>query len=200
MKIKNILAVLCVLLIGFCFVGCKKEQKAEQEGLSGIHYAVINVKDYGKIELELNGDVAPITVKNFVDLVNDDFYDGLTFHRIIKDFMIQGGCPKGDGTGNSGKNITGEFKSNGIDNDISHLRGVISMARGAYDNNSASSQFFIVHQDSTYLDGDYAAFGKVISGMDVVDKIAKETETYGDNGQVMPYHQPVIESIEMIEK
>ena len=149
---------------------------------------------------QIGNEKTTITVKNFIDLANEGFYDGLTFHRIIKDFMIQGGCPKGDGTGGSDQKIKGEFQSNGVENDISHLRGVISMARNPYDNNSASSQFFIVQKDSTYLDGDYAAFGEVTKGIEVVDKIANETEVYGSNGEVMSYHQPIIKTIKIVEK
>lgn len=132
---------------------------------------VIEMEDGEKIVIELDPESAPETVKNFETLVLDGFYDGLIFHRVIKGFMIQGGDPTGTGTGGADKKIVGEFKSNGIENNLSHVRGVISMARSS-NPNSASSQFFIVHEDSTFLDGDYAAFGKVIEGMDVVDKIA----------------------------
>lgn len=124
-----------------------------------------------KIEIELYPDIAPETVENFVDLVSHGFYDGLCFHRVIEGFMIQGGCPEGNGTGGSGKQIKGEFKGNGILNELHHTRGVVSMARSS-DPNSASSQFFIVHNDAPHLDGSYAAFGKVISGMEFVDEIA----------------------------
>ena len=197
---KKVLPIVIIFALLLCLAGCgNKADKTKDDTISGTHHAVITVEKFGEIELELYGDKAPITVKNFIDLANKGFYDGLTFHRIIENFMIQGGCPKGDGTGSSGQNIKGEFENNGVKNDISHLRGVISMARGAYDNDSASSQFFIVHQDSTFLDGDYAAFGKVTKGMDVVDKIATQTEVYGSNGEVMDYHQPIIESIKILE-
>ena len=126
---------------------------------TGKHHAEIVVKNYGTIALELDADVAPITVENFANLVNEGFYNGLTFHRIISGFMIQGGDPLGNGTGGSSKTIKGEFASNGVKNSISHVRGTISMARSSMPN-SASSQFFIVHQDSTFLDGKYAAFGR----------------------------------------
>ena len=142
----------------------------------------------------LDGDTAPITVKNFVELAKSGFYDGLTFHRIIKGFMIQGGDPKGDGTGGSDKTIRGEFSKNGVENNISHKRGVISMAR-SQDNNSASSQFFIMHEDGDYLDGSYAAFGHVTEGMDVVDKIAENTPVTDSNGTVLKENQPIIEKI-----
>lgn len=165
---------------------------------TGKHHAEIVVKNYGKIELELDADVAPITVKNFANLVNEGFYNGLTFHRIISGFMIQGGDPLGNGTGGSSKTIKGEFASNGVKNSISHVRGTISMARSSMPN-SASSQFFIVHEDSTFLDGQYAAFGIVTSGMEVVDKICADTAVEDDNGTVAKNNQPVIEKITMID-
>ena len=159
----------------------------------------MSIKDYGKITLELDKENAPITVDNFVKLVNSKFYDGLTFHRIIDGFMIQGGDPNKDGTGGSTETIKGEFKNNGVNNTISHKRGVISMARSS-DANSASSQFFIMHKDNTNLDGSYAAFGHVISGMDVVDTIVKNTSTYGDDNGIVPVDkQPVIEYIKIIK-
>lgn len=158
----------------------------------------ISIKNYGKITLELEPNAAPQTVENFVKLVNRGFYDGLTFHRIIKDFMIQGGDPLGNGTGGSEENVVGEFLSNGIENNISHKRGVISMAR-SMDPNSASSQFFIVHKDSEFLDGNYAAFGHVTSGIEVVDKICDSVKVEDDNGTVLKENQPVIEYIKMID-
>ena len=142
--------------------------------------------------------IAPITVANFAKLVNEGFYNGLTFHRIISGFMIQGGDPNGNGTGGSDENIKGEFAQNGLKNTLSHTRGVISMARSmAY--NSASSQFFIMHKDYTGLDGAYAAFGKVISGIEIVDKICEDVKIEDDNGTVLKENQPVIEKIEMID-
>jgi peptidyl-prolyl cis-trans isomerase B (cyclophilin B) len=172
----------------------------EKDGelLSGKYYAVITVKKYGKIKVELDADVAPITVTNFVKLVNEGFYDGLTFHRIISGFMIQGGDPLGNGTGGSDETIKGEFSANGVENSISHVRGTISMARSS-DYDSASSQFFIMHEDYTGLDGQYAAFGTVLDGMDVVDKICEETPVTDDNGTVESDNQPVIKSIKMVE-
>ncbi|MBR2353861.1 MAG: peptidylprolyl isomerase [Clostridia bacterium] len=143
-------------------------------------YVLISVANYGDILIRLYPDVAPETVENFKALVSQKFYDGLTFHRIIKDFMIQGGDPKGNGTGDSGKNITGEFSANGFENNLLHNRGVVSMARGD-DKNSASCQFFIVHKTSDHLDGNYAAFGYVVAGMDVVDKIASVPVWPDDN-------------------
>ena len=162
--------------------------------LTGTHHAEIEVKDYGTIDVELDADTAPITVTNFVKLAQEGFYDGLTFHRIMDGFMIQGGDPNGNGTGGSEENIKGEFSNNGVDNDISHTRGTISMARSS-DPDSASSQFFIVQADSTFLDGDYAAFGHVTEGMDVVDKICKDAVPTDDNGTIESEKQPVIESI-----
>ena len=163
---------------------------------SGLHHATIEVKDFGTIKLELNASNTPITVSNFAQLVSDGFYDGLTFHRIIKGFMIQGGDPNGNGTGGSERNIKGEFVNNGVTNAIQHKRGVISMARSS-DMNSASSQFFIMHEDAGHLDGDYAAFGKVTEGMDVVDAIAEKVPVQDSNGTVAAADQPVITSIRM---
>ena len=155
---------------------------------------VLNVKDYGKITLELMPEQAPITVNNFLRLVKEGFYNGLTFHRVINGFMIQGGCPIGNGTGGPGWSITGEFKANGVDNTLRHKRGVISMAR-AQNPNSAGSQFFIMHQDAPHLDGMYAAFGKVTDGIEVVDAIAGvETDRYDK-----PLKDVVIESAEITD-
>lgn len=160
----------------------------------GTHHAEINIKDYGVIKVELNGDVAPITVANFINLANSHFYDGLTFHRIIDGFMMQGGDPLGNGTGGSDNTIKGEFSQNGVENNLSHTRGAISMARST-DMDSASSQFFIVQSDSTYLDGQYACFGYVTDGMDIVDEICKNAVTTDSNGSVSAENQPVINSI-----
>ena len=165
---------------------------------SGTHHVTIDVEGYGTITLELDADIAPVTVSNFADLVENGFYDGLTFHRIIDGFMIQGGDPLGNGTGGSSRSIIGEFALNGVDNPISHVRGVISMARSS-DPNSASSQFFIVHQDSTYLDGQYAAFGMVTDGIEVVDAIATSVPVQDDNGTVAAKDQPRITSMKMVD-
>ena len=156
------------------------------------------MKDYGTIKAELDGDTAPITVANFLKLAESGFYDGLTFHRIIDGFMIQGGDPKGNGTGGADKTIKGEFSQNGVENKLSHVRGTLSMAR-SQDMDSASSQFFIVQSDSTYLDGQYAAFGTVTEGMELVDKICKDTPVQDNNGTVSAADQPVIESIKVID-
>lgn len=175
-----------------------KKPESKTTDTKGKHHAKIKVKDYGTIEVELDGDTAPITVANFIKLVNEKFYDGLTFHRIMSGFMIQGGDPLGNGTGGSDETIKGEFSSNGVENNISHKRGVISMARSS-DPDSASSQFFIMHQDSTYLDGEYAAFGKVTKGMSVVDKICEDATPTDSNGTIEKADQPVIESIRMVD-
>jgi len=156
----------------------------------------ITMKDGGIIDLELDKAAAPITVENFEKLVKDGFYDGLIFHRIIPGFMIQGGDPEGTGMGGPGWHIKGEFAANGWDNPISHTRGVISMAR-AQDPNSAGSQFFIMHADADYLDGQYAAFGRVISGMDVVDRIACVPTSRWNN---RPYEDQVIDTVRIVEK
>ena len=164
----------------------------------GTHHAEINIRDYGVIKVELNGDVAPITVANFINLANSHFYNGLTFHRIIDGFMMQGGDPLGNGTGGSDNTIKGEFSQNGVENNLSHTRGAISMARST-DMDSASSQFFIVQSDSTYLDGQYACFGYVTDGMDIVDKICKNAVTTDSNGSVDAENQPVINSIKITD-
>ena len=218
---KTVLFLLCIALMAAIFAGCNKTtpydgtttagnggdvaggQDNAADGvelLSGKHYVEIDVKDYGVIKCELDADTAPITVTNFIGLVEDGFYDGLTFHRIIDGFMAQAGDPKGDGTGGSEAAIKGEFSANGVQNDISHLRGVISMAR-ATNPDSASSQFFIVHQDSTFLDGKYAAFGKVTEGIEVIDALCKDVAGWGadGNGVIPKENQPVINSIKVVE-
>ena len=188
---KKILSLILVTIFTLLCLSSCTEEKNELPNT-----VIIDVKDYGKITVELYPDIAPITVENFKKLVSEGFYDGLIFHRVIENFMIQGGCP--DGTGLGGKtdangnriNIKGEFSSNGVKNDLDHTRGVISMARSQLVN-SASSQFFICHQDATHLDGKYAAFGKVTDGMDVVDAIAA-VET---NASDKPLQDVVITSI-----
>ena len=195
---------ICLLLISlFLITGCsfKKlfiSENQKEEYLTGKINVQIDVQNYGIIKLELDADTAPITVTNFVNLVNDGFYNGLTFHRIVSGFMIQGGDPNHNGTGGSSKTIKGEFSANGIENNISHTRGTISMAR-SNDYNSASSQFFIVHEDSTNLDGSYAAFGYVTEGMDVVDKIVEQINPTENDIEITYENQPVITSIKVIE-
>ena len=160
--------------------------------------AEITVKDYGTIKLALDAETAPITVENFVKLANSGFYDGLTFHRIIDGFMIQGGDPNGNVTGGSEQTIKGEFSSNGVENNISHTKGVISMAR-SQDKDSTSSQFFIMVDDSPFLDGDYATFGHVTESQEIVDKIAKDATPIDDNWTIEKEQQPVIEGIKIVE-
>ena len=214
--------ILMAALLSLCLTGCgdtrenadkstakttKKESFAEKKDagtsnsqyLTGKHHAEIVIAEYGKLELELDADVAPITVTNFVNLAKKGFYNGLTFHRIMSGFMIQGGDPNGDGTGGSEETIKGEFKSNGIENTMSHKRGVISMARTQNDPDSASSQFFIVQADSDFLDGDYAAFGKVTAGMDIVDKICQSVQPIDNKGTVPADQQPKITAIKVID-
>lgn len=189
-----------LLSMSLVITGCGKEktvtgvQESDQSLLTGIYYAELVIRDYGTVRFEMNADKAPITVTNFVALAESDFYNGLTFHRIMDGFMMQGGDPTGTGTGGSAEKIRGEFSANGVNNDQSHTRGAVSMAR-ANDMNSASSQFFIVQADSTFLDGQYACFGYVTEGMDVVDSICRSVPVTDNNGSVPHDAQPVIESI-----
>ena len=195
---KRIVSILlcAVLMLGtFSLFGCDEVEAA---------YVEIDVENYGKIVVYVDPTYAPITVKNFLSLVDEGFYDGLTFHRIIDGFMIQGGDPKGDGSGDSGTDIKGEFSANGVINPRRHKRGVISMARGGHSMDSASCQFFIVHEDSPHLDGQYAAFGYVVEGMEVVDAIVKyivDNPQYlkDSNGGVFSTYQPKITSIHRVD-
>lgn len=173
------------LLAGCGTKGESKKENSSQTDNSDDTKVQITVKEYGTIEVALDEEAAPLTVENFLKLTEEGFYDGLTFHRIIDGFMIQGGDPKGNGTGGSDETIKGEFSENGVENPLSHTRGAISMAR-SQDYDSASSQFFIVQEDSTYLDGQYAAFGYVTEGMDVVDKICEDVSVEDQNGTVLP--------------
>lgn len=204
---KKILPILLIAVLALSMWACGAKDnegdvadndQASVEYLTGLHHVEIEVENYGTMTLELDADVAPITVTNFVNLANEGFYDGLTFHRIIAGFMIQGGDPLGNGTGGSDQEIKGEFASNGVENPISHERGVISMAR-AKAPDSASSQFFICHQDSDFLDGNYAAFGYVTEGIEIVDKICEDTPVIDNNGTVEPENQPVINTIKVID-
>lgn len=187
---KKLLTILCSFILCISLFGCQKETKN--------YIAKIEVENYGTITLKLEGKKTPITVQNFVDLAKSGFYDGLTFHRIIKGFMIQGGDPNGNGTGGSDKTIKGEFKDNGVKNNIKHKRGVISMARSS-DYDSASSQFFIMQEDNDSLDGQYAAFGHVTKGMKIVDKICEDADPMDDNGTIAESKQPVIKTIKVSE-
>ena len=197
---KRIIAmVLCFIMIVGCFAGCGNKSGKD----NGIHHAKIVIKGYGTVELELYSDIAPITVENFITLSKAGFYDGLTFHRVVQGFVLQGGDPEGTGFGGSANNIKGEFNANGVENDLSHTRGVISMARGGYDYNSASSQFFIVLSDdyTSSLDGLYAGFGKVTKGMDIVDKVCADLMSAQTDsmGGLVAEDQPVIEKITIID-
>lgn len=191
------LLILCCLILSLSACGKKEEpEQTPDASVSGKYNIEIEIENYGTIALTLDADAAPITVQNFLKLTRDGFYNGLTFHRIINSFMMQGGAPKGT---DSPDKIKGEFSANGIDNPISHVRGTISMARGEnYD--SASSQFFIVHKTSPHLDGAYAAFGTVTEGMDVVDAICTGVPTVdGTDGAVLPENQPIIKEIRIVE-
>lgn len=192
--------IFVVLFLCLFLVGCTSFARKNVDGnyLSGQFNIELKVKNYGIIKATLDADTAPITVTNFIELINEGFYDNLTFHRIIKGFMIQGGDPAANGSGGSDKTIKGEFLANGVENNISHVRGTISMAR-ADDYNSGSSQFFIMHEDDTSLDNYYAAFGKVTEGMEVVDKICKDAKPTDDNGTIPMSKQPVIEYIKVVE-
>ena len=197
-----VISLLSVLLLG----GCKNKENKDNPNynsdnyLTGTHYAFMEVENYGQLYIELYADIAPASVTNFVNLVNEGFYNGLTFHRVLNNFMMQGGDPAGDGSGGSTYTVPGEFALNGFNNTLSHLRGTLSMARLSEDPDSASSQFFIVHQDTTGLDGYYAAFGRVVSGMEIVDAICNNTPVQDDNGTVLSEDQPVISVITMITK
>ena len=207
---KKLLSICLAALLILSLAGCGKTSvvgittiskdpaaNEESQGI-GTHHAEIEIQDYGTITVELDGDAAPITVQNFMDLANDGFYDGLTFHRIISGFMMQGGDPNGNGTGGSENTIKGEFSANGVENTLSHTRGAISMAR-AQDPDSASSQFFICHADSTFLDGQYACFGYVTDGMDVVDAVCEAAQPTDDNGTIPADQQPVITAIRITD-
>ena len=194
---KKHIALILALAMVFAFAACSDKNDGENQ-TSTLHHVKMEIKDYGTITLELDASAAPETVENFLSLARSGFYDGLTFHRIIKGFMMQGGDPQGTGFGGSEKTIKGEFSSNGVENNLSHKRGVISMARSS-DPDSASSQFFIVHQDSTGLDGDYAAFGHVTEGIEVVDAVCEAAKPIDGNGSIAPEAQPVITSVTVID-
>lgn len=195
--IKRIVLILVTILASLSLVACGSKNNSSTNSSNDSEKAKVNptasivIKDYGTIELELYPEIAPNTVNNFISLVNKGFYNGLTFHRVIKDFMIQGGDPNGDGTGGPGYCIKGEFSSNGFENNLKHTKGVISMARLAFPLDSAGSQFFIMTADIESLDGDYAAFGKVTSGLEILDKI-QNVET---NEEDKPLNHVVIEKI-----
>lgn len=197
---KKKLLILCSIFLVMFITGCDNKNKTEgsvdkmsyKETNETTNYIKIEMKTGDIMLLELYPNIAPLTVANFQKLINEKFYDNLTFHRIVKNFMIQGGDPEGTGYGGSKETIKGEFKSNGVENNLSHQRGVISMARST-NKDSASSQFFICHADVSSLDGDYAAFGKLIAGFDTLDKLAN-TKVKGET----PIEKPVIKSIRFI--
>lgn len=203
----SLLLALVLLVSLTALTGCKSnDSKTPTQSITAYTLknekdpvATITMENGGVITVELYPDVAPNTVANFITLANQGFYDGLIFHRVIKGFMIQGGDPNGNGTGGSSQRIKGEFSANGVQNDLKHTRGVLSMARSSA-MDSASSQFFIMHADAPHLDGQYAAFGKVISGMEVVDAICEHTPVTDRNGTVTKANQPVIERIIRVEK
>ena len=184
--------VALAIIAGILIQSCQDSKKAKSHV-----FADIKIRDYGTITVELDPSEAPVTVENFVKLAEAGFYNGVTFHRIMKDFMMQGGDPTGTGGGGSGENIIGEFAANGHVNNLSHTRGAISMARNSYSMDSASSQFFIVQKDSPHLDGQYACFGYVTEGMDVVDAVCNEAQPIDNNGTIAADQQPVIESVEI---
>ena len=197
-----LIIVACCVVVGFVVglvwgLNSKKQAAAAADPVATNHIE-IEVRDYGTIKAELYGNIAPITVENFVKLAREGFYDGLTFHRIISGFMIQGGDPNGNGTGGSSQTIKGEFSANGVENPLKHTRGVLSMARSSMPD-SASSQFFIMHQDAPHLDGQYAAFGMVTEGMDIVDAICQNTPVTDGNGTVTRENQPVITAIRVVD-
>lgn len=194
MKRTIIMLALLALLLSACGTKPTSGEQQAAEPFQTVRHAEITVRDYGTIKLELDEGSAPITVANFIKLAKAGFYDGLTFHRIMDGFMIQGGDPDGNGTGGAKDKIKGEFAKNGVNNPISHVKGVISMAR-ANAPDSASSQFFITVADSTFLDGSYAAFGRVTEGLEVAEQIAKDARPIDNNGTIPKEQQPVIERI-----
>ena len=221
MRRKVLMTVITAMMMGVIFSGCGEkasevpvdEKTAIEAGfsdgtsegvldtseqLSGKHHAEIVIKDYGTISVELAADSAPITVTNFVNLAQEGFYDGLTFHRIMDGSMMQGGDPLGNGTGGASEKIKGEFASNGVDNSLSHTKGAVSMARSSAPD-SASSQFFIVETDSTFLDGEYAVFGYVTEGIEIVEKICADAKPTDNNGSIKKDEQPVMEAVTIID-
>ena len=194
-----VVAVLIIVGLFFASITFGKKEKDYKE-IARDKLVKIDIKDYGSILVELDYDAAPITVENFIRLVDNKFYDGLTFHRIMEGFMIQGGGYYQDGERKTANTIKGEFELNGVENNLSHKRGIISMARGQ-DYNSGSAQFFITVADKdTELDGRYAAFGKVLAGMEVADKIVEEAKPTDDNGSITLNERPVIEKIRLIDR
>ncbi|MBO4475078.1 MAG: peptidylprolyl isomerase [Clostridiales bacterium] len=191
----DIVIGIVILILVFALPSCSSTKYEKKQ--IGIHHVEIEVEGYGVIKLELDGNNAPNTVENFLNLAKSGFYNGSTFHRIIKDFMVQGGRAPANWTGEQPMNIIGEFSANGQTNPIKHTRGTISMARTANNMNSASTEFFIMHQDNSGLDGQYAAFGHVTEGIEIIDQLAEVPS--GDNGAVEAEDQPVIKEIRVID-
>lgn len=189
---KFIALFISAITLLFCLSSCTSQ------GLKGTHHVEMVIKDYGTIKIELDGDQAPLTVENFVNLANSGFYNGLTFHRYVSGFVLQGGDPNGDGTGGCDSTIKGEFSANGVKNTIKHKRGVISMARNQFDYNSASSQFFICLDNSCKdsLDGEYAAFGRITEGLDIIDLICNSVP---QSDCIPAEKQPIIEAVNVID-
>ncbi|MBQ6701790.1 MAG: peptidylprolyl isomerase [Clostridia bacterium] len=199
-KVKKTLALIFSIILVIGLSACSSKSSGGSATLQEETYTIeIEIEKYGTITAVLDAKTAPITVSAFVSRVKDGFYNGLTFHRVYDTFMIQGGDPNGNGLNDENlPTITGEFAYNGVENNISHKRGTLSMAR-SQSYNSASSQFFIVQEDSPHLDGQYASFGKVTSGMELVDKVCKDTPVIDDNGSVAPNNQPVIKEIRIVK-
>ena len=191
---RSLALVLALLMLLVTLAGCGGGSKSWK----GTHHAEIVVEEYGTITIEINADIAPITASNFLNLAKKGFYDGNSFYRVIDGFAIYGGDPNGNGTGTSGTTIEGEFTANGVANSLTNTRGAIGMARGSH-YNSASCQFYILQSDATYLDGDFAVFGYVISGINVVDQICAGTATTGADGYVASANQPIIKEIKVLD-
>ncbi len=194
---KKLICLILVVISTFTLFACSDSGVKPEYDFYEIE---IEIEEYGTITAVLESKYAPITVANFVELVESDFYDGIEFHRIMNGFMMQGGDPDGDGIGGSDKTIKGEFMENGVQNTLQHTRGTLSMARTGNDYNSPSSQFFIVHQDSLFLDGKYAAFGYVTEGMEVVDLICSTAVVTDANGTVHRDYRPKIKEIRITDK
>ena len=194
-KFKIITAVMLVLVMAFSFAACSKDEPENVKGEEKMEntFVKITMEDDREIIIETLPEYAPMSVEFFLELVDEKYYDGLVFHRAVEGFMIQGGSPNGDGIGGAGRTVKGEFASNGIKNDLSHERGVVSFARTNV-KDSASGQFFIMHDDGDFLDGNYAAFGRVVEGMDVVDEIA----TRPTSGEML-IEKPVIKSVRVLK-
>ncbi len=193
MKMMKAISLVLSLFLALGFSGCKEKEETAQKGEEKMKYVQITMEDDRKIVMEMLPEYAPMTVEFFLELVEEEYYDGLVFHRAVEGFMIQGGSPNGDGIGGCGRTVKGEFASNGIENKLSHKRGVVSFARTNI-KDSASGQFFIMHDDGEFLDGEYAAFAKVVEGMDVVDEIA----TRPTSNEIL-IDKPVIKTVRVLK-